>query len=272
MGEKTDVHKDQVADRDRLTDKAFWAEKWDAERETPSSGGPSAPRLPRSYLFRRIDRLLKARLPKGDNISFLEAGCGGGRWLYYFHKVFSYQINGIDFSESGIQKARRVVDAAGVPARLECRDLFEHDQDQQRFDVVFSGGLVEHFERPGKAIGQLSSMVAPGGYLVTIVPNLNGLHRMLVIALGQRRKLDTHTRIHMEDLVRAYEDAGLMGIESHAIGSFQPNIVRINRVINRVLTLVLLVMDACGIRIEGELVSSFLCVIGRKPEEGPAEI
>ncbi len=110
----------------------------------------------------------------------LEAGCGGSRWLPYFATCHCLRVKGVDYSRQGCDLARSIAAKAGVDADIAEMDLFQPDG---RFhavaDIVYSSGLVEHFDPLDDVLRQLRYFLRPGGLLVTIVPNLQGVNGAL---------------------------------------------------------------------------------------------
>jgi cyclopropane fatty-acyl-phospholipid synthase-like methyltransferase len=91
---------------------------------------------------------------------FLEVGCAGGRWLVYFHRAFGYSVTGCDYSETGCETARQALSRAGIAGEVIQDDLFRLEG---RWDVVFSGGLVEHFTDAKGVLAKFLSLLNGGG-------------------------------------------------------------------------------------------------------------
>jgi SAM-dependent methyltransferase len=150
---------------------------------------------------------------------FLEVGCATGRWLIYFHRTFGYAVTGCDYSEAGCVEARESLARASIPGDIVQDDLFRL---QGRWDVVFSGGLIEHFTDAQGVLGKFTSLLNPGGFLVTIVPNLSGLsgayHRWL-----KPETFTTHRVVTAAQLGEWHAALGLRRVEVGALGSVVPS-------------------------------------------------
>jgi hypothetical protein len=87
---------------------------------------------------------------------------------------------------------------------------------------VFSAGLIEHFTDTRHVLAKLSSLLRPGGTLVTLVPNLNGVsglyHRLL-----KPETFETHVRMTTRELRGWHRDLGLVNVEVGALGSVVPS-------------------------------------------------
>lgn len=81
------------------------------------------------------------------------------------------------------------------------------------FDVVFSIGLVEHFDDTARCVRALRLFLRPGGTLLTVIPNMHGatgaLQRIVAPSVFQ-----VHVQLTPQDLDRAHRAAGLIIMES----------------------------------------------------------
>lgn len=139
----------------------------------------------------------------------LELGCGGSRLLPYFEKQFGFEAYGIDYSEHGCELAREMCRANGVPPRVICTDLFDSRADLRgAFDVVFSGGVLEHFTNTEYCLTIFASFLKPGGVLITTIPNMGGLTGFMQRMLS-REIFEKHKVLTPDILQRAHESVGL---------------------------------------------------------------
>lgn len=196
-----------------LTNARYWENNW-------RHAGRVASRVDvgRRYIDAVMDRVLHRRLAVDPTRRFLEVGCGTGRWLVYFHRTFGYAVTGCDYTEASCDLARRHLEEAGVPGTILRQDLFTLTGT---YDVISSGGLIEHFTDPKALLEKFVSLLAPGGTLITTVPNLAGLS-----GFYQRRwkpeTFETHRVVTRDELARWYGELDLQGIEVQAYGSVVP--------------------------------------------------
>ncbi len=201
---------------DDLTDAAYWERLWqrkDAHRWADLRW------VRARYSWQALDGLLRRRLPQEPGKQLLELGCATGRWLVYFHRTFGYDVTGCDYSETGCASARETLAVAGIPGQVLMQDMFTLDG---AWDVVFSGGLIEHFTDTRHVLAKLASLLRPGGTLVTLVPNLNGVsglyHRLL-----KPETFETHIRMTTRELRGWHRDLGLVNVDVGALGSVVPS-------------------------------------------------
>ena len=188
---------------------AHWDENYDLVERSNEAFDP----IPgvRGYARRCWDKKLRDALAKvsGPRAQLLELGCGGSALLPYFANQLDFSVSGIDYSESGIESARRLCAVHKVDAELIFGDFFNPPaQYLGKFDAVVSFGVVEHFTDTDKTVRLFGDFLKPGGILITTVPNMLGLS-----GLGQkllsRSIYNIHETITPERLRTAHEKANL---------------------------------------------------------------
>lgn len=192
-----------------ITTREYWEKSWSLA-EVPDPVDPSS-----DSPENRLHRALHAKFVRtlGDRCSpgaqLIEIGCGGSRWLPYFHRRFGYQISGIDYSASGIHLLQLILDKARISATLVHGDLFEPPPDMiERFDVVTSFGVVEHFDHTSSAVAACARYLRPGGIMITEVPTMRGPYG-LVYRVLQPSIYRAHIPQRRNGLAKAHAEAGL---------------------------------------------------------------
>ena len=99
---------------------------------------------------------------KNKDEKILEAGCGGGRILRYYHDK-NYKIKGIDFIEEAIGKLKKVDPSLDVEYGTILNLQFENDY----FDVVLAFGLFHNFQSEdlNKSLSETFRVLKTGGKL-----------------------------------------------------------------------------------------------------------
>ena len=114
----------------------------------------------------RVEETLARIHPAGIS-SILDYGCGRGEWSDTLCKAFpAARIAGIDISSTAIRRAR-----AGRPD-LDFRsfDGVRAPFEDGAFDLLFSYHVLEHVLDIDAAVGDMSRLVRPGGWLCIIFP------------------------------------------------------------------------------------------------------
>ena len=183
-----------------LTDRAFWDRRHQGSR--PAAAGVSRRRRFLLWLNRGFDshyhflttHILGQYLPRGGRI--IELGCAPGRTLLDLCARFGMTPFGIDSSDVGYQATldefqRKGVDPRGI-IHGDFADPAFRRRYRESFDVVYSGGLIEHFTDPAAVVAYHVELLKPGGRLVVSVPNLRAALYYPVASLTQPEVLAAH--------------------------------------------------------------------------------
>lgn len=127
-----------------------------------------------------IDRFAASASP----LSVLEIGGAPGGYLVHLWRTFGHHVCVLDNSPAGVALSRRNFELLGVPGRVLERDLFAPAEADLKFDLVFSLGLIEHFQDTTSVIDAHLSYVKPGGTLIVGCPNFRGLNGKLLQRLS----------------------------------------------------------------------------------------
>jgi SAM-dependent methyltransferase len=130
--------------------------------------------------MREITDVFDRFAPAGRPLSVLEIGGAPGQYAAYVHKQLGHAVTVLDNSSVGCAKARENFELLRIPAGVVEGDFFDPPDDLPRFDVVFSLGLIEHFEDVAAAVKAHTTFLEPGGKLILGAPNLCGVNRWLL--------------------------------------------------------------------------------------------
>ena len=199
------------------TGKDFWQKAW---QESPSAKYYGIEKY--LAINRKLGKLFEKFLEKG-NKKILEIGCARAKWLIHFAKEFGYEVYGIDYSERGVEIARENLSMAGVKGTILCEDALQTSFGEESFDVVYSMGLIEHFENPAEIIDVHIKLLKRGGKLIITIPNFNGsLYFTLSKILGRKKKLlETHN-LSIMDKKRLNEFLQNKGVKILSLDYFGP--------------------------------------------------
>jgi SAM-dependent methyltransferase len=108
----------------------------------------------------------------------IDIGCGTGNYMIYLNKEFGYRVDGLDYSDN-MEYVRANLSYNGIhDAELFSADFFNF-VPRKKYDLVLSGGFVEHFDNHELVVKNHAEWAKPGGLVVIIVPNLTHVHRLL---------------------------------------------------------------------------------------------
>jgi SAM-dependent methyltransferase len=177
-----------------------------AEQQYATPAPLPDPRLDRK--FARMCALVRAQLPVR---SFLDAGCGDGRYLRALRAELPERLAGVDISERIVATARAAVPDADLRrANLEALPF-----DDGEFELVLCSQVIEHVLDAPLAVRELARVLASGGVLILSTDNagnmvsrvLNAPRTWIVRLLGLRGR-----RGQVESPATPYTVEGLRGL------------------------------------------------------------
>jgi 2-polyprenyl-3-methyl-5-hydroxy-6-metoxy-1,4-benzoquinol methylase len=133
--------------------------------------------------------LCKKYLPYNSEYKIVEVGCAPGKYLINFNTMFGYTPYGVEYSEKGVEITKENFRKAQLdPQGVVFADFFDpHFQEvsKGKYDVVFSRGFIEHFDDVTHVVDLHRNMVRRGGYVVIMIPNLNGVNKVIAKFLNK---------------------------------------------------------------------------------------
>ncbi|MFQ5952349.1 MAG: class I SAM-dependent methyltransferase [Candidatus Omnitrophota bacterium] len=132
-------------------------------------------KLQRQIKFHREGRkkyidLIKKYLKKGSEQKVLEVGCGSSIDSHLIAEETKAEVYGIDISEKALKIAKDVSLNFEEKVHLSIGDARKLEFANDAFDLVFSQGLLEHFEKPVDILKEQIRVLKPGGILIVNVP------------------------------------------------------------------------------------------------------
>jgi ubiquinone/menaquinone biosynthesis C-methylase UbiE len=134
-----------------------------------------------------IERYLReTRLPLAPGARILDAGCGTGLLTLALLRVLKRpaHITAVDLSGRSLQTARRAVRKLTPDPRHKisfiCANALSLPFPDDAFDLVVTSGVLEYLQL-GEGLGELSRVLAPGGYLLFVPVRPSPATRLLEI-------------------------------------------------------------------------------------------
>ncbi|MFA5479643.1 MAG: class I SAM-dependent methyltransferase [Candidatus Muiribacteriota bacterium] len=139
-----------------------------------------------------------------ENKKIIEAGCANSRWVKFLTEN-GFEVSGIDYSEEGIKNLKIYCDKNRIKCNLYLKDIFDDIPFlKEKFDVLISFGLVEHFEDYSEVIQKLSCFLKKDGIIITVIPNLKNSIYYKIQKLSEKNILKKHVMINLKDLENAH--------------------------------------------------------------------
>ncbi len=142
----------------------FWEENW------------AASQFEESVRFMAVDPLrpLFEEYLRPDS-RMLEGGCGMGNYIAYY-AARGFDVTGLDFA----LQALKTLHIRQPELKIVGGDVSNMPFPDKTFDLYYSGGVVEHFERGAEeSLREARRVLKDDGILLISVPYYNPLRRML---------------------------------------------------------------------------------------------
>jgi len=151
-----------------------------------------------------------------------ELGCGSGRLLARIGCERPHlKLIAIDYDSEALELAQKSAKVAGVSVETHLGDVNCLEFGNDSFDMVLSGGLLEHFVDPRPVLAEMVRTLKPGGaFIATVVPRkLFSFHRPLQRILGPKVYRSSYDAPHY---ARWLEELGLREVLPLSKGFYPP--------------------------------------------------
>lgn len=135
----------------------------------------------RNIIWRTI-----SHLPKHENMTALDSGCGPGAYIPILLRE-NYEVYALDSAEGMLERARE-----NVPDGLRQSVHFHRGNVQSlkfsdaMFDLVLSVGVIMYIKDDAKAVREMCRVLKPGGTLIMVVDNKRNLADLIDIPARAR--------------------------------------------------------------------------------------
>ena len=192
--------------------KKYWNALWEKLPPVQQYQGPVHEQHP----------VLARFLYKAGGGDAIEIGCGTGNYMVYLNKEFGYRVDGLDYSDHMDYVRANLLYNGIQDSELFNVDFF-HFAPTKKYDLVLSGGFVEHFDDFEDVVRKHVEFVKRGGLIVIVVPNLTHIHRALY-GLFEPKVLAVHRfpLMRRNVLRHTLETAGLKVLHCEYHKTFRP--------------------------------------------------
>lgn len=114
---------------------------------------------------------------KKDKI--LDQGSGVGQFSFTIYKMGFIDVTGMDFSEKLIERARENNNKLKYKCKFVFGDIRDMPFKSDSFNIVVSGGIIEHVPETELTIKELSRVIKKQGYLLIQVPHKFSIFTLL---------------------------------------------------------------------------------------------
>ncbi len=159
-------------------------------------------------VFSLLESAILARGRKISEMSFLEIGAGYGYLLYRLKQSGAKLTLGLEPGNEGVVGARK------YQIRI-LQEFFPTNQLQEKFDCVFSYGVLEHIENPRSIFKKITEVLNQAGIIFMAVPDCEMKMAIGDPSIISHQHVNYFTKDSMTELLAS---AGFtkMKIESHS--------------------------------------------------------
>ena len=117
------------------------------------------------HLFQKTD------LDKKKKNKILEVGCGGGEFLYQAHKLFNFEVFGVEYSDDASKKAEEFLKECN--GKVFTGDIFSLSINDYKnfFDVIAFNDVLEHVRNPKTFLQRCNQLLKKNGFIYCSVPS-----------------------------------------------------------------------------------------------------
>lgn len=201
-----------------LTDRQFWLDYWEKKDNLIIE---VSEKLPLIDIFKQINQTKKLN-------SSIEIGGFPGHYSIYLKKKFGFEVSLLDYViHEGIIKKLQLQN------RLKTDDIeiiegniFEFET-KKRYDLVFSNGLIEHFDDTELIIKKHVELLSDSGTLFISLPNFRGFNGWLqknfdkenyaihnISSMDIKRLTDICKKLNLKNIEVKYNGVFLIWLEN----------------------------------------------------------
>ena len=234
----------------------FWEAAWSTAK----------PELYPGPVF-QFAKLAERYLPKTKGLRLIELGAMPGNHLVYFNKEFGYHVCALDYvADMEVLKRTFAINSVTDFDVVNC-NLFGFFPNK-KFDIVFSSGLVEHFEDWRTIWKKHIELLKSGGFLFIGIPNTKYLHWILMKIFCPSILAVHRTHLmSLKTLNRLSAEAGLEVLFCDYIATYRP-FYPIPTPINFISRVVIKLLHMAGLdEVPNRWASPFIFLIAKNTRE-----
>lgn len=182
------------------------------------------------HVYANIVERAKSYFPDLAGIHVLEVGCGRGGTLLNLAGLGA-SVKGLDYSDQALGICQRLRNSKGLNDRAEFvqGDARLLPFRANSFDLVYSVGLIEHFEEPSPLLREQERVLKPGGVFIVQVPQKYSVYTLVkkvLMRIGKWPYGVWETEYSEREIMSLTGRTGLVTCESGGYGSFMLALIR----------------------------------------------
>ncbi len=194
----------RITRRNNNTNKDYWHDRWDSLPPDEAMNNKEV------YPLKFSEMTIQNKEGK-----ILEAGCGAGRILRYYHNN-GYSIEGFDYIENAINKLREIDSTLDI----EVADICNLPYKDNSFDYILAFGLYHNLENNlDKAIDETARVLKEGGRVCASFRADNFQNRINDYLAGRNEKGKFFHKLNLtqREFTTLLSDSGFRVKELHLV-------------------------------------------------------
>jgi 2-polyprenyl-3-methyl-5-hydroxy-6-metoxy-1,4-benzoquinol methylase len=123
---------------------------------------------------KNLQNLLRKKIKPGMKV--IEIGFAPGKQLAYIKKKYGAEVTGIDKSKNGINLAKKLFNSLKIEGNIICGDILHNTIKNEKYDLVYSVGVIEHFDDPKPLVENHFKILKNNGVAIIIIPNYKKIY------------------------------------------------------------------------------------------------
>ncbi len=172
---------------------------------------------PQTFHQKQKTDFMKKLCNNKANGNVLECGCFPGKWLMWFAKELKMEPYGVDLLP--VKYTTSFISKYNIKAIIKKANVRKLPFKDNTFDVVYSFGLIEHFENYKEVIKEMARVLKKGGVLITSWPNtLNFTFTRSMMGIYEKKDLEDMLPIAPESVLSIYKELKFENIQFKKMG------------------------------------------------------
>ena len=204
----------------KLTDKQYWNNNYKSSAKLNYL--PSYDSLNQQTSLELLNII--TNYSTGDNV--LEIGAGDSDFLIYLaSKNINKNYTGMDYSTIGCENLKERSKNFNLKIDVINEDLFtEKSAHFNQFSMVYSLGVVEHFDDLTNVLNNTKRFCNSDGYHFASIPNMSGIYG-LITKLIDKKTYDIHNPHDLNSFIRGHEKANMEIVLADYYGYFSAGVL-----------------------------------------------